>query len=124
MPAGLIQFQIKLKRSRFVGARRADGNTSVADAGVGEWSAGFARQAIQDEVGRSTIRLEARMQALFVVDHLGYFRGTSGFGNRHRYGCQKFLAEIKPRFDVVCSTASDNVTRQTTVINRIQGRMR
>src|SRR6185369_14947206 len=61
MPASFIKFQVKLKRSRFVGARRADGSTSVADAGIGEWSAGFARQAIQNEVRCSAIRLKARM---------------------------------------------------------------
>src|SRR4030095_5026399 len=123
MPAGLIKFQVKLKRSRFVGAWSSDGSTSVADARIGEWSAGFARQPIQNEVGRSAIRLEARMQALFVVDHLGYFSSRSGLGNRHRDGRNKFLAEIQTSFDVVCSTASDNVTRQTAVIDRIERRV-
>src|SRR6185369_4171781 len=109
MPARLIKFQVKLKRSRFVGAWSSDGNTCVADAGIGKWSAGFARQPIQNEVGGSAIRLEARMQALFVVDHLGYFRSRSGLGNRHRHGGHQLLAEIQTSFYVVRGTANDDV---------------
>ena len=51
----------------------------LSDARICERSAGLAWQSIQHEIGRRAVRLEARVQALFVIDHRGYFSSRSGF---------------------------------------------
>src|SRR6185503_1345483 len=120
VPAGLIQFQVKLKRSRFVEAWRPNGLSKIVNAGIGKRSAGFAWQAIENEIGWRSIRLEARMQTLFVVDHLGYFSSSSGLANCHCLSCTQRLIKIETRlhkaeqrkmFFVVCNSAAhDDVT--------------
>src|SRR4026207_1685815 len=69
MPAGLIQFHVKLKRGCFVEAWIPNRLAKIVNAGIGKWSAGFSRQAIKNEIGWRSIGLVARMQTLFVVDH-------------------------------------------------------
>src|SRR6185503_1610744 len=97
VPAGLIQFHVKLKRGRFVEAWRPNGLAKIVNAGIGKRSAGFSRQAIENEIGWRSIRLEARMQTLFVVDHLGYFSSSSGLGNCHCLSCNQRLIKIETR---------------------------
>src|SRR5262249_10557715 len=81
VPAGFVQLDIELKRGCFVSAWSSFRVSVIVDAGIGKGSAGLARQSVQYEVCRSAVGLEARVQALFVIDHCGDFSSRSGFGD-------------------------------------------
>src|SRR6185369_1446722 len=120
VPACFVQLDVELEGCCFVSARRSDRDSIIVDAWVSERSAGFARQSVRHEVGWCAIGLEARVQPLFVIDHRGHFSGRSGLGDLLRNRSYECFTEVETVLDVGESAASDDVSWQTTVVDRVQ----